>query len=455
MAVELIAMIIRLITTANNLAMQQLIQDKVCVGLYSQSRDFCNNISDVTSDHIKDNVMSDTAYYSSMKEYIIGIPGLVLLLFVGSWCDRYSSGHRTVIMLSIASILVTCLLLIACNVFFDLHVVFVPLANLPYFIASGSGVACTSYVIAKSTTHNRSSRLLLLAAATRTGTVIGFFISGFLMNQKSLLIPSSESANSTDNVFLMSFAIAIIAIIWTMIMVRPSRSQRITNSGIFSFSDLTETLQTLIKGREAGGRTLLLIHLIMYACCIFPDLSMDLLYLPLTQILYQWNVQTLSRMLTITSACCPIAVLIVSFIVSRLKLNDCLIIVVGLMASLTGYLCLGNIPSVIGLYLFSAIASIAPIVATGIQSSLSHFLLKEELSKVYSIMQIVESTMAFASPAIASAIFSASVAVQPTIVIHCFAVVIAIALSLSFCVRRRQRINDDKSQSENSSQDSV
>ena len=194
MAVELVILVYMICNTANMMALQQLMQYKICSVMYAMSHDFCNSIESNQSSSavmIANEILSETAVYSSMKESIYGIPTLVCLLFLGSWSDRLKNGNKIMILMALCSQTITCLLLIVNSLFFDLHVILVALSCLPLVAACGITVGCASYINATCGNHRRDMRLMLLTASSRSGTVIGFALSGYVMTFKSLITPGS------------------------------------------------------------------------------------------------------------------------------------------------------------------------------------------------------------------------------------------------------------------------
>jgi hypothetical protein len=75
-------------------AIQQLIQDKLCLEKYKETSEYCHELSEEADSTIKEDIVSDVSQYLGFKELIVIIPVLLSALFVGSICDRFVGGKR-------------------------------------------------------------------------------------------------------------------------------------------------------------------------------------------------------------------------------------------------------------------------------------------------------------------------------------------------------------------------
>ena len=81
-------------TAVRQVAIQQLLQDKLCIEKYHEDRDYCHYLSKQPETEEKDDILADVAQYLTYKEFIVIIPYIVSALFIGIWCDRFPNGKR-------------------------------------------------------------------------------------------------------------------------------------------------------------------------------------------------------------------------------------------------------------------------------------------------------------------------------------------------------------------------
>ena len=264
----------------------------------------------------------------------------------------------------------------------------------------------------------------------------------------------------------MTALLSNAAIIWTMITIGPGsgdqRQEVISDKSgsssvdtesavdsssreksLFSLRDIMSTFVILTRERTPGKKLILILVLVVYSISIFPDLAMDLLYFPLTQLLYNWNVQTLSQLLALSNSLGPIAVVLLTFIVSKLNVKPATILLIPGISSAIGYLFLCIMSGVSGIYAFSVFASLRSVTLSGVQSIASLVVDDDEICKVYSVIQFIESAESFVAPVIATKIFSATMPDHPKVVILVFFFMIVVSLSLTVwitVIMRRKRI---------------
>lgn len=76
------------------IAILQLIQDKVCMQEFQQHEDYCRVLSSEGDCSLKDTILATASKYTSVKEILVIVPGIITALFIGSWCDRFTNGKR-------------------------------------------------------------------------------------------------------------------------------------------------------------------------------------------------------------------------------------------------------------------------------------------------------------------------------------------------------------------------
>lgn len=118
--VEPIAFCFSFVTMSRFLAMQQMLQDKICVQTFGQSIDYCRKLGTSPNSIIKDGILSKTSTYTFYYTTIMVVPGLFWCIFVGSWCDKYLGARKLFMILCAVSGFIEAVLLIVNAYFFSL-----------------------------------------------------------------------------------------------------------------------------------------------------------------------------------------------------------------------------------------------------------------------------------------------------------------------------------------------
>ena len=105
--IEPFVLIFVMSANVSEIARVQLIQDKICLNNYNQSRDFCIDLSKIRdtnddpdySDETKNKILADVAKLSTYIQIISTLPAFFYILFIGPFLDRYINGRRVVLCL--------------------------------------------------------------------------------------------------------------------------------------------------------------------------------------------------------------------------------------------------------------------------------------------------------------------------------------------------------------------
>ena len=120
MKIEPIAFCFSFVSTSRFLAMQQMIQDKICIKKFNQTFDYCQSLSGEENTVMKDDILAATSTYTFYYTTIMVIPGLFWCIFVGSWCDKYLGARKLFIILCAVSGFVETVFLILNAYFFQI-----------------------------------------------------------------------------------------------------------------------------------------------------------------------------------------------------------------------------------------------------------------------------------------------------------------------------------------------
>lgn len=92
----------------SDITTQQLVQDKICLGKYNQTTDYCIGISRLKTsgigngdeeDNTKNKILSDLAQFYIYTTIIGSLPSFFYVLFIGSWTDNYIHGRKITLLL--------------------------------------------------------------------------------------------------------------------------------------------------------------------------------------------------------------------------------------------------------------------------------------------------------------------------------------------------------------------
>ena len=450
--VEPMIMIAMIVTATSSVAMQMLMQDKLCISKHALDHNYCSHISEMDESPEKDRVLADVAFYSSLKEYITVVPRVIIVLFTGSWCDRFPAGRRYVMLASMLGFLLDSLLLLMNSRFFEWDYRFIILCTVPSsLLACGLSMTVSSYIIATTEEKHRSIRFLLMDVFVRTGIVVGFLSSGWILPSKPLFLSESGTSNHSE-IFLLNTFLASVCLLWVYFRINviaehgtpTTEEEDNNNTPLFAWKDVKDVASTLTRSRPSNNRRNMWLLLYVYSSVHAPWVGLMYIYYPLCELLYKWDIQTYGFMVGTFEAVTPITLAcFTGIVVRRMKPRPTTLIMIGLTSSILGYVCMGSITTVHGFYLNSIAASLTNAATSGVRSFLSLIIPADEITKVYSLMQLLETVLTFVSPAIASLIFKATISTIPTIVFHCFAALLLISLvivaTIDLSVRKESR----------------
>lgn len=448
-------MLMMMTILSRNTVMQQLLQDKLCQFEYQQDAAYCTGLSGEADSAVKNRILADVSRYLFLKESIAVLPQTLLVLFSGSWCDRFQNGRRNVILIAIAGVLMDTLLLLLNAIFYDWEYWIIVLSGIPSaLLGNGLTMACCSFIAASVDQEERAVRFLVLETFSLIGIIGGFFSGGSLLAIESVFLPRTGLRNYND-VLLLGLALSMICITWAFLRVRSevcvktagthpvmmdlTASQMVTGARedgptavkrLFALQDLKDIKETLVRDRPANDRSNMWILFAVHASVMLPYVGASYIIFPFCQRLYKWDAQTYGLMMGLAAAVRPIAVtLYTSLIVKPFALSELKIAMVGLLSFILGLIAIGSILSPLGFFIESFGASLSGSAVSGIRSFLSLRIPAHEITKVYSVMQITDALMPFIGSAVMSSVFGATIDDYPTLILHACAAILIVSLA--------------------------
>lgn len=467
---------------------QQLLQDKVCLS-DSNDQEYCRGISEAPNDDRKYHVLTTyqvLATYRTVIGFMVATM-VPLYLFVGAWCDRFVNGRRNSLLLIIGLNLLQTFSLVLNTIYMSWSPWVLIITSISIVEDMTSVTVLYSYITAITTHSERAQRLLLLQVIFLIGIAIGIFTSGFLMNMDmpflQQLIPSQ--IHNTVLPFAISFALQIISFIWTFIFIRESprpveevtddqgtistcnssnvasatneqlndpvssssvidstshdaADQSIRANGatmqsklgkIFDLSLLKAVFDTAIKRRPEKMRLYMWLMILVLCLVAFPTFgAMNTLY-PLTQVIYKWDSAIFTRFITASLVFKPLATLLITPVITKFwKLTDLQICLFGCICLYLGCWSVGTIVHPAGFILNVLLASCSVCSSISARSYLSKKIPRNEITKVYILIQLLESSIPSIGSIVFTAIINYSIQFYPTLCFHfsCGIVMLAI-----------------------------
>ena len=458
---------------ARNSATQQLLQDKLCTFKYHMDDEYCRDLASQPDSRDKNHILTDVTTYMSGKELIALLPHLTLTLFAASWCDRYPNGRRYLIVASILGQLMETILMILNAAFYYWDYRLVIFSVIPSaFLGNGFIMASYSYMSAKIAPEKRAVRFLILDVFLNIGMVAGYVSGGYIVSQTSILLPSVGLRNYGD-IFVMSFLLLILCLIWTWFRVQETdvirEAETLPNGtdedtitddrdtvsleselvitfhqsgsgfkncirklvSLFSLQDVRDMWRTVTRKRPGHDVRNMWLMIGVHFSLMLPSIGFSHVIFPMVEKLYFWDFSTYTYNMALFMAVKPVIVsLYIAFVVKKLDLHPLTIIMMGIVSAVLAHISFASIQSPVGFYLESVVGTISGTATSGVRTFLSLMIPGQEITKVFCILQEIETLLPLFSTAVVAAIFKATIHFDPTLVVHIFAFLEIISLAV-------------------------
>ena len=437
---------------ARNSAMQQLMQDKLCNFKYDMDYDFCSGLAAQPDSNVKNLILSDVTAYLSGRELVMLFPNFLITLFAASWCDRFPGARRYVIIASLIGQLLETIFLLLAAIFYNSNYILLLLTGIPSgLMGNGFVMASYSFVSANVETEKRSVRFLILDVFLNLGYVMGFVCSGRIIASRSLLFPRYGLRNYSD-IFLLGIVLFTLCLVWTWFRIKQSNSSETTKlrqlpetvkekvflkkfarnlSLLFTLRDIRDMWQTITKKRTGKEKIFFWVLMFVYFSLMMPLVSFANVIFPLVEKVYFWDYQTYTYYMALFMALKPLVVtLYITFVVKRFQLQPLTIVLFGTLSTIFSLIAFGSITSPTGFIVENVAGLISGTAVSGIRTFISIMIPSDEITKVFCVMQIIETVLPFIGSAIVASIFKATIDFYPTLVIHSFAMLDIVSLSI-------------------------
>lgn len=449
--VEPVVLIMMVVVLSRNMVTQQLMQDKLCQFKYGHDAGYCLSINSEASSAGKNSILADTATLLSLMASIAALPQVVVIIYTGLWCERFVSGRRYVLFITLAGVLLDSLLMLMNSIFYQWDYRIMLISGMASaLIGNGVTMVCCSYIAATTVQGERTTRYLIFEVFNQLGIVLGYFVAGHVTTIKSLIFPATGLRNYSD-VFLIGTILSTGGIVWTYFRVTNnaylhnedeeqstspipstecesiSLTQRIC--AVTKLPDCKDMWQTLT--RERAGSSGVLRMLAVHVTIMLPYTGIVAVIFPLTERLYFWNMQVFSLMMGLSNLVRPFSIaLFVIIAVKPFKLSELQVTMIGIVCITLGLISIGSITTPVGFFMDTVLASLTATAISGLRSYLSVLLDAKEVTQVFCLMQITEAIIPSLGSALLSQLFTASIDSYPTLVFHGCALLLIISLAV-------------------------
>ena len=209
------------------LSVQQLMQDKICIHHYNQSKSYCHDLGLSPEDSIKSSILSDAVNYAVYGTILETIPMVIYAISMGPFCNKYIFGRKMFMMCGVFSCVVRDILMITNSIFFDLNVYFVVLSFISTVIGSyHAAITCVySYLSLYVDESNRTFKLMVQEAVIAIAWGIGPIAGALLIDLSPLFNIGNNQVYNYVGVFLCCLTCDLIAFIWVFFTINEKKPQ--------------------------------------------------------------------------------------------------------------------------------------------------------------------------------------------------------------------------------------
>ena len=173
----------------------------------------------------------------------------------------------------------------------------------------------------------------------------------------------------------------------------------------------------------------------VHTAMALPGIGATSIGFPYMERAFKWNSQMYGFMMALSMGIRPVAVaLYTGFIVKKFKLSELEILIVGLVSNILGLISIGSITNEFGFYGEVTIGSLSGTGSPGFRSFLSLIVPANEITKCFSIINVLDTILPFAGGTAISAIFRATISSYPSLFYLVIDVPLIIALAVVTCI---------------------
>lgn len=461
----------------------QLIQDKLCLDEFGQSRSFCVNMNSGNltekEEVMKSNVLKQSAQYGMYQSFITTIPKFFWAVTMGPWTDLYIHGRK--VMMGGASLghaLESIVLLISVLFFDQVGPIFILMSSVPTCLVGGSmGVwsGCYGYASVNSPSKWLASRMMMIEVVFSVSWTIGTYMGG------QFLYPLEDLFSGSLRNYIPLYAIAtvtqLIALMWIMFAINERKLQEkrknkldtsenketqhdksVNNTGhelltlneiesankseerhsfwelikqIFSYRNIIELGKSIIRKREKNYRCQLILLFFSMFFTKFINDGPSMVLFAFVQKVYNWDVVMLSNLKSYLNIIGTLAMLLgVPILEKWFKISHSIMGAIAISSTFTYCFLVGiwlNPISFLVGYFASSFENVSYVTTRALITAI---LPSNEIGKIFSALEIIKAIVPMFASVVTTKIFQLTIDTQPGLVYLVIAGVCCFPLSI-------------------------
>ncbi|XP_054706592.1 proton-coupled folate transporter-like [Uloborus diversus] len=438
MKVELLMFLYSLSFTFRGVSQITLIVDKVCLVHFNYSSSVCSNISYYPD--VKTEVVKLANNYILGYNFLSFLTSSILVVFIGSWSDRYS--RKVPLIVCLLGVIIDGFINSFLTVFMNTRVEFL---FIPALINGLSGSFLTimtilySYITDISTESNRTMKYTIIQAAAGISAPIGMLASGYVF----------MSLGYTA-IFLIATAGHILALLWTVFFIKETRglenkeSWKLKLRKLFSTENVIASYKTTMKKRPNKGKWQILLLMLCMMIFAMSQQSVATIGFSYVHHRYDWDNTKYSTVFGIFAMIGTIGTLFIVPMFKKLNLGDCTLGLVGSTSTISKSLLTGFASKEYLFYTAYMIGVMEMLIPLAVLSRISKVAPQDDIGKIFAIFTMVESVIPSLSTAPVSQIFNASLDFFPGLTFILLAVTFLIPLGIFIWIKGLPNADLDK-----------
>ncbi|XP_054706591.1 uncharacterized protein LOC129216401 [Uloborus diversus] len=402
MKIELLIFIYMFSYAIRMVSQATIIMDKVCVVHFNHSKSFCENISFYPE--YKSEVVKSFNNYTLGQNFLVYLPSAILVIFVGSWSDKYS--RKVPLIVAFAGMIIDDALMTIFAVFLYTR------AELLYTAAffsgfSGSNIVVMavaySYVSDVSSVSNRTMKYTLFNAAYGISMPLGVIVSGYIFMFYGYV-----------TIFSIATVGHVLSLVWLIFMIKETKGLENKESWIqmmrnfVSTENITGSYRAAMKRRPNRGRLQIFLLAYCMSLAILHQASLSAIGYSYAHQRYNWDNTTFSTAFGILATIGTFSSLFIVPLFKKLNLGDAVLGFAGSVCIILRGLFAGLASTEYLFYAANLIGSLAILVPLAGRSRISKIVSKDEIGKIFSFLSMVDSLLPFIATAAVSQIFNAT-----------------------------------------------